>query len=180
MINQYAGLFRFFWLLSRPLSRPLCQVALSDGFVSSFSLYLAAALHWNVDPFGKMPILTISERMHVVRVVQECITNVLKHTNATAVSLSTEHVGKNYRVQIANNGTTPPIGDDNISVGALQCRAREGGVQQGNIQQGNGQGNMRYRAAQLHGTFSLIATEDGGALATLEFPFDQSMAEIQI
>jgi hypothetical protein len=36
---------------------------------------------------------------------------------------------------------------------------------------------MKYRAAQLHGSFNLTPTADGGALATLEFPFDQSMAE---
>ncbi len=129
-------------------------------------------LHWKLDPFGKMPILTISERMHVVRVVQECITNVLKHTDATIVTVSSEQVGKNYRVQIANNGSTPVTNSASLTGSAIQDRA-----QGANAQQGNGQRNMKYRAAQLHGSFNLTPTADGGALATLEFPFDQSMAE---
>lgn len=134
-------------------------------------------LHWKLDPFGKMPILTISERMHVVRVVQECITNVLKHTDATIVTVSSEHVGKNYRVQIANNGTTALNGGNNLSGRGLQSDVLHGDGSQGSSSQGNGRRNMKYRAGQLHGSFNLTATTDGGALATLEFPFDQSLAE---
>ena len=110
-------------------------------------------LHWKLDPFGKMPILTISERMHVIRIIQECITNVIKHSGANSVTVSSRQVASRYRVQIENNGTIAPSNGS-----------------------GNGIRNMKYRAEKLHGTFELIAT-GGNVVATLEFPFDQTLPD---
>ena len=109
-------------------------------------------LHWRLDPFGKMPILTVSERMHVVRIMQECFTNVIKHSNASSVTVSTRQAGARYRVQIENSGT---IDYTNRS--------------------GNGVRNMQYRAEMLNGSFELKET-GGKVTAVLEFPFDQESA----
>ncbi len=106
-------------------------------------------LKWEVDPFGAMPILTISERMHVIRVVQECITNILKHTHATKVTLSTCRVDENYLVQIKDNGS-------------------------GQIAPGSGHGieNMKFRANELGGYFD-ISKAQNETRATLTFPFER-------
>lgn len=109
-------------------------------------------LHWRLDPFGKMPILTVSERMHVVRIMQECFTNVIKHSNASSVTVSTRQAGARYRVQIENSGT---VDYTNRS--------------------GNGVRNMQYRAEMLNGSFELKET-GGKVTAVLEFPFDQESA----
>ena len=109
-------------------------------------------LHWRLDPFGKMPILTVSERMHVVRIMQECFTNVIKHSNASSVTVSTRQAGARYRVQIENSGT---VDYTNSS--------------------GNGVRNMQYRAEMLNGSFELKET-GGKVTAVLEFPFDQKSA----
>ena len=109
-------------------------------------------LHWRLDPFGKMPILTVSERMHVVRIMQECFTNVIKHSNASSVTVSTRQAGARYRVQIENSGT---VDYTNRS--------------------GNGVRNMQYRAEMLNGSFELKET-GGKVTAVLEFPFDQKSA----
>ena len=106
-------------------------------------------LHWRLDPFGKMPILTVSERMHVVRIMQECFTNVIKHSNASSVTVSTRQAGARYRVQIENSG-------------AVDYTNRSG----------NGVRNMQYRAEMLNGSFELKET-GGKVTAVLEFPFDQ-------
>ena len=106
-------------------------------------------LHWRLDPFGKMPILTVSERMHVVRIMQECFTNVIKHSNASSVIVSTRQAGARYRVQIENSG-------------AVDYTNRSG----------NGVRNMQYRAEMLNGSFELKET-GGKVTAVLEFPFDQ-------
>lgn len=109
-------------------------------------------LHWRLDPFGKMPILTVSERMHVVRIMQECFTNVIKHSNASSVTVSTRQAGARYRVQIENSG-------------AVDYTNRSG----------NGVRNMQYRAEMLNGSFELKET-GGKVTAVLEFPFDQESA----
>ena len=109
-------------------------------------------LHWRLDPFGKMPILTVSERMHVVRIMQECFTNVIKHSNASSVTVSTRQAGARYRVQIENSG-------------AVDYTNRSG----------NGVRNMQYRAEMLNGSFELKET-GGKVTAVLEFPFDQKSA----
>ena len=109
-------------------------------------------LHWRLDPFGKMPILTVSERMHVVRIMQECFTNVIKHSNASSVTVSTRQAGARYRVQIENSG-------------AVDYTNRSG----------NGVRNMQYRAEMLNGSFELKET-GGKVTAVLEFPFDQDSA----
>lgn len=104
-------------------------------------------LIWNIDPFGELPHLNANNRLHLVRIMQECITNVLKHADASVVTVSSSATERGYEISVADNGQG--VATDSPS--------------------GNGLDNMRYRARQLGGEFSLTQRDDG-TVATLTLP----------
>ena len=105
-------------------------------------------LHWNVDVEVETPGLSIQQRMHIVRIIQECVTNVIKHANASAISIAKKVNDDYITIAVSDNGR-------GLNVKSDRCDA------------GNGLVNMRQRAAEIGGTFSL---ESGarGTTATLK------------
>ncbi len=101
-------------------------------------------LHWKVDPAADLPVLDVEQRMHFVRIIQECITNVIKHADATTVTLSCVSTNGNIKIAVADNGAGK-------------------GIQ--NHHPGNGLSNMHYRAAQLGGAFSFHQNDSGSTAA---------------
>jgi signal transduction histidine kinase len=106
-------------------------------------------LIWNIDPFGELPQLSANHRLHLVRIMQECITNVLKHADASVVTVSSSATERGYEISVADNGQ-----------GVVTDRPS-----------GNGLDNMRYRAGELGGEFSLQRKETE-TVATLLLPRD--------
>lgn len=62
------------------------------------------ALHWEVQSVPSLHWLDPSSALHILRIVQECVANVLRHTQATEIHLSTASEGAGVRVVVEDNG----------------------------------------------------------------------------
>lgn len=66
---------------------------------------LGVRLDWKAGPeLGELPVLEPSAALHLLRVVQEVLSNALKHSGATVVTLSLEATAEGTLIQIADNG----------------------------------------------------------------------------
>ncbi|MEO8016860.1 MAG: ATP-binding protein [Pseudomonadota bacterium] len=108
----------------------------------------AGGLHflWQVSDLPSMPDFGPHKILQVLRILQEALTNVLKHAQATQVtvrtSTATDAGGVTVIVDVIDDGT---------------------GFVAGNVS-GRGLGNMRRRAQELGGSVDLSATEKGSRL----------------
>ena len=103
-------------------------------------------LRWEVEALRDLAHLGPSERLHVLRIVQEAFTNVLKHADASRVTLRASRAGDSVRIEVA---------DDGRGVGP-EPRG------------GRGLDNMRKRALALGG--SLSVERSGGTVVRLALP----------
>ncbi len=62
------------------------------------------ALQWNVQELPPLDWLDPSSALHILRIVQESIGNILRHTRATEVRLSTAPEAAGVRVTVEDNG----------------------------------------------------------------------------
>jgi signal transduction histidine kinase len=64
-------------------------------------------LNWTVSDLPKLACLTPRNILHILRILQEAFTNVLKHAHATAVGVETgvDTAGKHVFISIRDNGT---------------------------------------------------------------------------
>lgn len=61
-------------------------------------------LQWEVQPVPTLPWLDPDGALHILRIVQECVANVLRHTRATIICVSTATVDEGVNVVIEDNG----------------------------------------------------------------------------
>lgn len=62
------------------------------------------ALHWQVQSVPALSWLDPGSALHILRIMQECVANVLRHTRATAIRFSTSTEGQGVCVVIEDNG----------------------------------------------------------------------------
>jgi signal transduction histidine kinase len=62
------------------------------------------ALRWEVQPVPALPWLDPTSALHILRIMQECVANVLRHTRATTICFSTVTDGGGVCVVIEDNG----------------------------------------------------------------------------
>ena len=62
------------------------------------------ALRWEVQPVPALPWLDPTSALHILRIMQECVANVLRHTRATTICFSTATDGGGVCVVIEDNG----------------------------------------------------------------------------
>jgi signal transduction histidine kinase len=62
------------------------------------------ALDWQVQELPTLPWLDPSSALHILRIVQESIANILRHTRATTIRVHTARQGDTVQVVIADNG----------------------------------------------------------------------------
>ncbi|MBT2337213.1 sensor histidine kinase [Variovorax paradoxus] len=62
------------------------------------------ALRWEVQPVPALPWLDPGSALHILRITQECVANVLRHTRATTICFSTATDGQGVCVVIEDNG----------------------------------------------------------------------------
>jgi signal transduction histidine kinase len=111
-------------------------------------------LVWQVRELPPLPYLTPRNVLHILRVLQEALTNVLKHAGATRITVTTEidEAAGRALISVADNGHgfVPE-------------------VERGNRPPGRGIGNMRRRAEAVGGS---IAIDSGprGTRITLALP----------
>lgn len=62
------------------------------------------ALQWEVQPVPALPWLDPDGALHILRIVQECVANVLRHTRATTICISTATIDDGVCVVVEDNG----------------------------------------------------------------------------
>jgi signal transduction histidine kinase len=114
-------------------------------------------LEWRVGDLPSLPWLDAVTALQVLRIIQEALTNVIKHAGARTIRIATEVSGTEVQVRISDDG----VGfDGNVSGG------------------GRGLMNMRRRAEQLGGQVE-FAREAGWTQVTLRLPVDRRRTQRQ-
>ncbi|MFD0663192.1 sensor histidine kinase [Thermocatellispora tengchongensis] len=106
-----------------------------------------AAPRITVSVSGDLSSLPAAVEVAVYRIVQEALTNVLRHANATTVSVTLD-AGSALSLRVRDDGVGLP-------------ESRRGGV---------GTSSMRERAAELGGSCLISSPPDGGTLIEVSFP----------
>lgn len=89
--------------------------------------------------------------LEVFRIIQESVTNVIRHSEADSVSVLIKAAGNNYEISIIDNGK---------------------GIAPKNMIAGNSLGilGMRERAEKINGSFAIFRNDDQGTTVKLIFP----------
>lgn len=111
---------------------------------------LGIELEWSIARLPEVSGVTPAHALNVLRIVQEAVTNAIRHGQAARIVIRGEPEGPaGARIMVANDGA--PF-------------ASQPG--------GRGLENMRRRAAQLGGAVAIEAWESGGARLTLSLPLE--------
>jgi signal transduction histidine kinase len=116
------------------------------------------SVSWEVSELPRLNWLGPSQALQVMRIVQEALTNVLKHAEAKQVRIATEHLEQGERVTVL-------VEDDGIGF------APEGGTP------GRGLRHLRSRAEQLGVTVDIQSSPGVGTRVLLELPVHRPPAE---
>jgi signal transduction histidine kinase len=108
-----------------------------------------AGLDVELEVAGSLPPLSQQTELAVVRIVQEALTNTLRHANATSAAVSLARQGEGIVLEVADNG----IGGSGGSDGS-----------------GHGLAGMRERAAACGGRLEVDRTPAQGWKITAWFP----------
>ena len=113
---------------------------------------------WEVEECAPLPWLDATNALHVLRIYNEAIGNVLAHSNATEMRIGcaeTEHEGiPGISAYVADNG----IGFDT----RLETP-------------GKGLSNLRARANSLHGVLSCVSSPNNGTVISLWLPYERTI-----
>lgn len=115
-----------------------------------------AGLHmlWEVQDLPPLPWLHPPDALQVLRIVQEILTNVLKHARASTVRVGTSRNADAVQVLIRDDG----VGFDTTQA-----------------QQGRGLRHLSQRAQRLGGRVELVSTPSQGTLVTLHLPLQRPL-----
>ena len=106
-------------------------------------------LHWQVGELPHVPYLTPQAILAVQRIILEALTNSLRHSKASAVTVSAQAEGGWLRIQVADDGV---------------------GFKEPSPSSGRGLDNLRRRAAGLGGTLDIQTVRGAGASVILRLP----------
>ena len=113
-------------------------------------------MHWDVIDVPALVWLDPKSALHILRILQEAFTNVIKHAQATEISVGTGVEGSWVVVTIHDNGT-----------GFLIERALQSG--------GKGLTNLKHRAQAIGADVSWDSS-DAGTCFTLRMPINRLSA----
>ena len=133
-----------------PLDGDLISVLATLRFRLGKRLELAGIkLEWDMDDLPSLPWLGPPQALQLIRIVQEALTNVLKHAAASTLRISAHRNGTYIEVCIADNGK-------GFDVGAILA--------------GRGLRHLSKRAASLHGSVLIDSRPAGGTTVRLLLP----------
>lgn len=115
---------------------------------------------WEVQPCDPLPWLDAANALHVLRIFQEAIGNVLAHAGATEIRIGCR---EDQRKGIA--GVAAYVADNG-----------NGSIDMASRQPGKGITNMKARASSLHGDLDCEARPGEGTLILLWLPYVRTMA----
>lgn len=118
------------------------------------------ACRWEVGRCGPVPWLDATNALHVLRIFQEAIGNVLSHSDATEMRIG---CGEETRDGIP--GIAAYVADNGRGFDQAQAD-----------RPGKGLGNIAARAQSLHGLLECRSSVDGGTLVTLWLPYERARA----
>jgi signal transduction histidine kinase len=107
----------------------------------------ALQFRWNACDLPPIPDMSAQKVLHVVRILQEAICNVIKHANATAITVSTSCVEAPH----GERSVLVEVTDDGIGFGAA-------------VKEGRGLGNMRARAQAIGARLEMASTRHGATV----------------
>ncbi len=102
------------------------------------------ALRWHVEPVGEIPNFGSAKALHVLRILQEAVTNVIKHSQATEVVLTAKDRarvggGRQVSIEVRDNGVG--FVKDNLA--------------------GRGMSNMKSRALNIGAMLDVDSSDEG-------------------
>jgi signal transduction histidine kinase len=106
-------------------------------------------LEWHVNPVPSLPWLNPTLSLHILRIVQEILTNVLKHARAQTIRLTAAHDDTHISIAVEDDG-----------VGFDVDKA---------VHAGRGLANLRQRAALLNALLQ-FESRPGGTRVCLQLP----------
>ena len=109
----------------------------------------SAHIGWSTEIIGDLERLAADERMEILRVVSEAVSNVARHSDATQVGVT---------LRISAEFLTLVVDDDGI-----------GFDDQGHTP-GMGLRNLKVRALERGGTFEISESSDGGTRLAWSIP----------
>lgn len=107
------------------------------------------ALHWDVDLLPAVPGLTPARVLHVLRMLQEGVTNALRHGHAKTLWLSARADAAQVRITLRDDGS---------------------GFDPAAAVSGRGLKNLRRRAAEVGATLAIDSAPGRGATLTVDLP----------
>lgn len=113
-------------------------------------------LRWQPEALPPVPWLTPGYAMHLIRIVQEAVTNIVKHAGASEIVFATHADATHARICISDNGNGF-AGEDGDNGG-------------------KGLRNMRYRAEQLSAVLHWQKITDGGRVQGTQFTLELPLA----
>lgn len=119
-------------------------------------------MEWYVAPLPPLDWMQPPHALHVLRLVQEALSNVMQHAGARSVRIAT---GTTSDPQGVEDGVWLEITDDGCGIRAARVDGDSG--------PGRGLSNMRSRAQSLGGRLDITAASEGGTRVRLWLPLSQ-------
>lgn len=91
-------------------SAPLAPVPRLDEIDAAVERVRAAGLNVTFETAGSLPSLTAETELAIVRIAQESLTNVMKHSGASTVSVSLRQTGTDVVLRVTDDGRGRPPG----------------------------------------------------------------------
>jgi signal transduction histidine kinase len=117
---------------------------------------LGIELVWDFTEMPELPRLSPQRSLQVLRILQELITNVIKHARATTITVSCERIDDPQTCQPAH--VLIELADDGT------------GFDVDRIAGGRGLNNVRQRSAELGGSLNVVSQPGSGTRARLQLP----------
>ncbi|HTE39607.1 MAG TPA: ATP-binding protein [Steroidobacteraceae bacterium] len=111
-------------------------------------------LHWQATSLPALPWMDAQSALNVLRIMQEVLTNIVKHSGATDITLATAVVDNHACVRISDNGR-------GFDVEAWRASSVKG----------RGLRNMEHRVAQLRGRLD-VKSNASGTTIELSLPLE--------
>lgn len=111
-------------------------------------------LDWQVASEAETLPIKPQTGLHLLRILQEAFTNILKHSGAANIHFSAAQTGENFQIIIEDDGYFAPQPDE--------------------LNQGHGISNMKSRAARLGGQLHIGQKTPGGCQLILTFPLNST------
>lgn len=118
-------------------------------------------LHWDVSDVSPLPWLDAMNALHILRTLQEVLTNIIKHSGARTITVSTSETPNGGAA-----GVQVKITDDGCAFSGVSASAGTLGAR--------GLSNVRARVAALQGQCKWTAGANGGTQFALWLPLSRT------